>query len=320
MADINFWNDRNVLITGATGLLGNSLVRELLSLGSNIKVIVRDWNPQRPLIQDGTIYDTSVISGNIEDYSLVSRAVIDCDIIFHLAAQTQVIDASVNPLQTLNSNVMGTYNILEACRIFNPDILKIVIASSDKAYGKLENYSYMETDSLRGDYPYDASKSCVDIISNMYHNTYNLPINVTRCGNLYGGGDLNWQRLIPGTIKSIYRKEAPVIRSDGKFLRDYLYVLDAVNAYLSVAESDCSGEAFNVGPDVPYDVLSIVSLISELMDFEESPIIQNRVSNEIKVQHVDSSKIKKSLGWKCNYTIEQGLKKTIEWYENYFQS
>jgi CDP-glucose 4,6-dehydratase len=267
----------------------------------------------------------NIVRGEVEDYPLLERVLneYEIDTVFHLAAQTIVSIANRAPLSTFDSNIRGTWNLLEACRRVET-VKRVVVASSDKAYGYHDQLPYTEEAALQGRHPYDVSKSCADLIARAYYETYDLPVSVTRCGNLYGGGDLNWNRIIPGTIRSAYNGEEPVIRSDGKYIRDYFFVKDAVEGYLlqaeKTAEERVRGEAFNFSDERQNDVLELVKLILKLMGKEKiKPRILDQVKGEIKHQYLSSAKARKILGWKPLYSLEEGLKETIAWYRDYFR-
>jgi CDP-glucose 4,6-dehydratase len=322
--DMTFWQERNVFVTGATGLLGSWLVEELLARGANVLCLIRDWVPGSRLVDSGLILRTNVVRGELEDLAVLLRALdeYEIDSVFHLGAQAIVGTASRLPLSTFESNVRGTWNLLEACRICPRLIQRVVIASSDKAYGESDRLPYTEDMPLQGRYPYDVSKSCADLIAFSYFHTYGMPIAVTRCGNLYGGGDLNFNRLIPGTVRSALRDERPLIRSDGKLLRDYFYVRDAVEAYLRLAEKlpdePYVGQAFNFGTDTPLSVLDLVNLILKLLGKASLvPVVLNEASHEIPRQYLDSSKARRMLGWQPGYALEEGLRETIAWYSEH---
>lgn len=322
----DFWTNKNVFVTGATGFLGYWLTRALVKEKANVVTLVRDDDPQCALIRSGLIAKTRVVHGALEDYATMERAINEHEIetVFHLGAQTIVGTALRNPLSTFESNIRGTYNLLEACRQHKSLVKSIIVASSDKAYGSSPVLPYTEDMPLRGQHPYDVSKSCTDLLSYTYHHTYGLPVVVARCGNLYGGGDLNWSRLIPGTIKNYHLNVAPVIRSDGTFTRDYLYVEDAVHAYLMLAthahKENISGQAFNFGPNAPYSVLEIVDALQRLMNRHDlPPRILNEAKEEIRDQSLDSKKAKDTLGWKPLFSLEEGLIRTIDWYNQYLQ-
>lgn len=316
----NFWQSKKVFITGATGLVGHWLTRKLLEEGAFPVILMRDFDPQSELIRSELYKQTTVVNGALEDFASLERAVNEheIDTVFHLGAQTIVGTAYRNPLPTFEANIRGSYNLLEVCRIHSSLVKRIVIASSDKAYGSSKVLPYTEEMPLVGSHPYDVSKSCTDLLASTYHHTYSLPISIARCGNIYGGGDLNWSRLIPGTIRSLLREESPILRSDGLFTRDYIYVEDVVGAYLKLAESDVRGEAFNFGPMQPYTALEIVEKISHLMNKNHlAPIILNQAKAEIKDQYLTSEKARKMLNWESSFSLEEGLKETIHWYHGY---
>jgi CDP-glucose 4,6-dehydratase len=323
MAKETFWEDRNVLITGCTGLLGSWMTESLVARNASVIGLVRDSVPKsrfyEPAIRDNVV----TVRGEIEDLPLVERVIneYEIDTVFHLAAQTIVTLADRNPVPTFRANIEGTWNILEACRRAG-HVSRIVVASSDKAYGDQPVLPYDETTPLEGRHPYDVSKSCADLISRAYFETYNLPVCVTRCGNFYGAGDLNFNRIIPGTIRSIYHKKQPVIRSDGSPKRDYFYIRDGVGAYLHLAEKmdnkKICGEAFNFSTETPYSVLEIVQKIIDLMGSDLKPILLNQATNEIHDQHLSAKKAKKMLNWKSQYTLDAGLRETIDWYTQFF--
>jgi CDP-glucose 4,6-dehydratase len=318
-----FWKDKNVLVTGCSGFLGSHTVKLLTALGANVTGIVRDYTPKSNLYSD-PVERINLVSGSLEDLPLLERALgeYEIDTVLHLAAQAIVGIANRNPISTFSANIMGTCNVLEACRR-SPLVKTIVIASSDKAYGDQEKLPYHEAMPLKGTHPYDVSKSCADLIAQTYHKTYGLPVCITRCGNLFGGGDLNFNRIVPQTIRSVLNNEAPVIRSDGTFIRDYIYVEDAAHAYVLLSEkmSDQSihGEAFNISNEVRLTVLELVNKILELMESDLKPIILNQGSHEIKHQYLSAEKAKRVLGWKPRYSMEEGLIKTIDWYRKYFK-
>ena len=321
---MKFWKNRNVFVTGGTGLLGSWLIEELLKRGANVTCLLRDWVPGSKLTSSGLLMQTNIVRGELEDYAVVLRAMNEYEIntVFHLGAQTIVGTASRSPLSTFESNIRGTWNLMEACRACSKLIKRVVVASSDKAYGAHDQLPYTEETSLQGRFPYDVSKSCADLISFSYFYTYRIPVAVTRCGNLFGGGDLNFNRLIPGTIRSALQDEAPIIRSDGKFIRDYFYVQDAVIAYLQLAEKlpddHFAGQAFNFGNETPVAVLDLVHKILKLMDKTSLvPKIMNEASHEILAQYLDCSKARRMLHWQPKYSLEGGLRETIAWYREY---
>lgn len=319
-----FWKDRRVLVTGATGLVGSWLVKELIEQNAYVVGLIRDWNPQSELFQSGAIHKIHCVTGELQSYQCLERAINEheVDTVFHLGAQAIVGSALRSPLETFESNIRGTYNLLEACRQHSHLVKRIVIASSDKAYGSSDSLPYKEEMPPLGQHPYDVSKSCADLIAQAYAKTYQLPIAIARCGNIYGGGDLNWSRIIPGTIKSLCEKNRPIIRSDGTMTRDYLYVKDVVGAYLLLAEhvhhSSVKGEAFNFGPTKPYSVLEIVDLLRVLMSCQDlEPLVLNQVNLEIPHQYLCSQKARSILHWNPQFSLQEGLMETIAWYEKY---
>jgi CDP-glucose 4,6-dehydratase len=319
----DFWRDRPVLVTGATGLLGSWLTKSLVAKNADVVCLVRDWVPQSEIVQSGSLDRVKVVRGDVCDREIVERTLGEYEIhtVFHLAAQTIVGIANRNPLSTFQSNIEGTWNVFEACRR-SPAVKSIVLASSDKAYGDQEKLPYSEGTPLEGRHPYDVSKSCADLIAQAYGSTYKLPVAITRCGNFYGGGDLNWNRIVPGTIRSILRGERPVIRSDGQFVRDYFYVEDGAAAYLQLAErmaSDpgLSGRAFNFSNEIQVTVLDLVNRILKQMDSTLAPDIRNEASNEIKHQYLSAERARKILGWKPLFTLDEGLAHTIAWYRDF---
>lgn len=320
----DFWKDRNVLVTGCTGLLGSWLVRSLFERQANIIGLIRDNVPRSNLKRDGIDIQITTVRGEIEDYFLLERTIneYEIDSVFHLAAQTIVTIANRNPISTFKANIEGTWNILEACRR-SPLVKRIIVASSDKAYGDQPKLPYNEKTPLEGRHPYDVSKSCADLICTSYYETYGLPVCVTRCGNFYGGGDLNFNRIVPGTIRSIFNNQRPIIRSNGKSLRDYFYVKDGVESYILLAEkmenTNIHGEAFNFSTEHPLTVLEITNAILEMMDSKQEPMILNKATNEIQDQYLSAEKAKDLLNWHSSYSFEEGLKETIEWYREFFE-
>ena len=320
-----FWQDRPTLVTGATGLVGGWLVRRLLDLGADVVCLVRDWVPQSMLIGDGLLTRVKLVRGDVRDQPLLERLLgeYEVDTVIHLAAQTIVGIANRNPASTFETNVGGTWSLLEACRR-SPMVKQIVMASSDKAYGSHEQLPYGETAPLQGRHPYDVSKSAADLIAQSYAVTYGLPVAITRCGNFYGGGDLNWNRIVPGTIRSVIRGERPIIRSDGTFVRDYFYVEDGAATYLALAEAlahkaDLRGESFNFSNESPMTVIEIVDRILALMGTDLKAEIRNEATNEIRAQYLSAEKARKLLDWAPLYTMEEGLTRTISWYRDFFR-
>jgi CDP-glucose 4,6-dehydratase len=320
----NFWNQKRVLITGATGLVGSWLIKSLTDKNAYVVALIRDADPQSNFFRENLAPYTTIVNGALENLYALERAINEheVDTVFHLGAQTIVGTALRNPLPTFEANIRGTYNLLECCRLHRSLVKRIVIASSDKAYGSSPQLPYTEEMPLKGEHPYDVSKSCTDLLALSYYHTYQLPIGIARCGNIYGGGDLNWSRIIPGTIKKLYNREAPEIRSNGLFTRDYIYVKDVVLAYLELAEQlnreSIQGEAFNFGPNQPYTVLDIVNRIQLIMGLSDiRPKILNQAQAEIKDQTLSSKKALELLSWEPTYSLNDGLKETIEWYKFY---
>ena len=320
------WKNRSVFVTGCTGLLGSWLCKDLIEKGANVTGLIRDWVPHSKLVTEEISEDMNIVRGCVEDFYTLERTMneYEADSVFHLAAQTIVEIANRNPLSTFETNIKGTWNILEAARRC-PTVKRIVVASSDKAYGDQPKLPYDEKDPLQGTHPYDASKSCADLISRTYYESYKLQVCVTRCGNFYGGGDLNWNRLVPGTIRSVYNGERPLIRSDGTYIRDYFYIKDGVHAYMHLAEKmeeqNISGEAFNFSNELQITALELVKKITHLMGRNDlEPKILGTAKNEIKHQYLSAEKARKTLDWKPKYTIDAGLKETIKWYVDFLKS
>lgn len=316
------WENKNVFITGATGLLGSHLTTNFVNMGANVTILNRDIVPKSLLWQ--TLHNSvNIVQGKLEDYEILERIINEYEItnVFHLGAQTIVGTANRNPMSTFETNIRGSYNLLEACRRNSSLIETVVVASSDKAYGTKDTLPYDETTPLRGVHPYDVSKSCVDLIAHTYYNTYKLPVCITRCGNLYGPGDLNFSRIIPGTIKDILTGNQPVIRSDGTFIRDYFYVKDAALSYQTLAEkmysNDILGQAFNFSNEIQVSVIQLVNKILKLANSELKPIILGKTNlSEIKDQYLSAEKARTLLDWHPTYTLEQGLNETIMWYRD----
>lgn len=323
-----FWRDRPTFVTGGTGLVGSWLVRRLVGLGADVVCLVRDWIPESELIRGGDqalARKVRIVRGDICDQALMERVVgeHEIDTVIHLAAQTIVGIANRNPVSTFQANIQGTWSVLEACRR-SPRVKQVVVASSDKAYGSCDNLPYDESTPLDGIHPYDVSKSCSDLIARSYAKSFGVPVAITRCGNFYGGGDLNWNRIVPGTIRAILRGEQPVIRSDGKFVRDYFYVEDGALAYTRLAEELAKnpkviGEAYNFSNEIQVDVLTLVHKIAEAMGTKVEPIVRNEASNEIRHQYLSAQKARDWFNWAPAFELEQGLKNTVAWYKNYFE-
>ena len=319
-----YWKGKRVFITGATGIVGSWLTEALVKSGAYVVALVHDWDPQSDLIRAGIINQLNVVTGALEDYATLERAINEhgVDTVFHLGAQPIVTVANRSPLPTFETNIRGSYNLLEACRVHSDMVKRVVIASSDKAYGDSDALPYTEDMPPLGRHPYDVSKSCTDLLAQAYWHTYQLPVGIARCGNIYGGRDLNWSRIVPGTIQSIIENKAPTIRSDGTFVRDYVYVEDVVGAYVSLAQAldqpEIRGQAFNFSSESHVSVIEIVNAILRLMGREDlKPTILDEVRAEIKDQYLSSGKARKLLGWEARYTLEEGLRETIVWYQKF---
>lgn len=322
---VTFWRDRPALVTGATGLVGGWLVRRLLDAGADVTCLVRDWVPSSLLVRSGLADRVKLVRGDVCDQPIIERALgeHEIDTVFHLAAQTVVGIANRNPISTFEANIRGTWSMLEACRR-SPAVKAVVLASSDKAYGDQPELPYDEETPLRGTHPYDVSKSCADLIATAYAVTYGLPVAITRCGNFYGGGDLNWSRIVPGTIRSILRGQCPLIRSDGKFIRDYFYVEDGANAYMVLAEAlasrpELKGTAFNFSSELQVTVIQLVETILRLMGSDLEPDVRNEASNEIIHQYLSAAKARRELGWAPLFDLDEGLRRTIGWYQEFLR-
>jgi CDP-glucose 4,6-dehydratase len=322
--ETSFYRDRPVFVTGATGLVGGWLVRRLLSLGADVVCLVRDWVPQSELVKSGMLDRVRVVRGDLSDVSLLERVLgeYEIDTVFHLAAQTIVTIANRNPLGTFESNVAGTWNLLEAVRR-SSKVKQVILASSDKAYGTAEQLPYNEDTPLVGRHPYDVSKSCADLIATSFAVSFDVPVVITRCGNFYGGGDLNWNRIVPGTVRSIVRGERPVIRSDGSFIRDYFYAKDGVGAYMLLAEKahlpGVRGEAFNFSNELQVTVLQLVSKILKAMNTPLEPQVLNQASSEIKHQYLSAKKARDVLAWKPLFELDDALVETVHWYADFLK-
>jgi len=319
-----FWLDRPTFVTGATGLVGGWLVPRLLGVGAEVVCLVRDWVPQSELVRSRTIERVKVVRGDVRDLATLERALgeYEIDTVIHLAAQAIVGIANRNPVSTFETNVQGTWALLEAARR-SPCVKQVVVASSDKAYGDQETLPYDESTPLRGEHPYDVSKSCADLIAHTYGKTYGLPVAITRCGNFYGGGDLNWNRIVPGTIRSVLRGQRPIIRSDGNYIRDYFYVEDGAAAYMLLAESlanrpELRGEAFNFSNETRVSVLQLAERILALMGSDLALDVRNEATNEIRYQYLSAAKARTMLNWSPLFDLEAGLQRTISWYREFF--
>jgi CDP-glucose 4,6-dehydratase len=317
------WRDRPVLVTGGTGLLGGWLVGDLLDRGAKVVCLVRDSVPLSRLVLDGLDRRAVMVTGDVCDQALMERVLGEYEIrsVFHLAAQTIVGIANRNPISTFESNIRGTWTVLEACRR-SPLVSEIVVASSDKAYGDQEVLPYNEDMPLQGRHPYDVSKSCTDLLAQSFAHTWGMPVCVTRCGNFYGGGDLNFNRLVPGVIRDILSGRAPVIRSDGHFTRDYLYAEDGAAAYIHTATAlgsnpALAGRAYNFSLETPLTVLEVVDRLLAIMGSDLEPDVRNEASNEIRAQYLDATRARTELGWAPTVGLDEGLRRTVEWYRGY---
>jgi CDP-glucose 4,6-dehydratase len=322
----SFWRDRPTLVTGATGLVGGWVVRQLLEQQADVICLVRDSIPMSEFARGRLVDRVNTVRGDVRDQAVVERALGEFEVVtvIHLAAQTIVGIANRNPVSTFESNIAGTWALLEACRR-SPKIQQVVVASSDKAYGEHERLPYDEDSPLQGRHPYDVSKSCTDLIAQAFAATYGLPVAITRCGNFYGGGDLNWNRIVPGTIRSVLASERPVIRSDGQFVRDYFYVEDGAAAYLLLAErlaaeAGLRGQAFNFSTETQVTVLDLVHRIVAAMGSDLEPVVQNTATHEIRRQYLSAAKARRVLGWRSMFTLDEGLRRTIDWYRNFLEA
>lgn len=316
-----FWKDRPVLVTGATGLIGSWLAKELLERDARVVAFVLDADPHSELLRSGDLARCHVVNGDLARFEDVERAVNlhDVDTVFHLGAQTLVGVAHRFPLGTFEANIRGTVHVMEVCRLHRELVGRIVVASSDKAYGARDDLPYVEDMALEGRHPYEVSKTCTDLIVQSYCHTYDLPATVARFGNVYGGGDLNWSRIVPETVRALLEGRRPVIRSDGTFIRDYVYVKDVARAYLRMAERmddpRVRGEAFNFSGEKPTSVLELVDAVRKLLGREDlEPDIRNTAKGEIRDQYLSAAKARERLGWTPDYDLEAGLRETIDWY------
>lgn len=321
----SFWQDRPTFVTGASGQIGGWLVKRLAAAGAEVVCLVRDWVPQSELARAGLLEQVKVVRGDLRNAELLQRALgeYEIDTVIHLAAQSIVGVANRAPANTFDTNLRGTWSLMEACRL-NPTVRQIVAASTDKVYGDSDSLPYHEDMPLQAVYPHDASKACAELILKSYAGTYRLNAAVTRLPNVYGGGDLNWNRIVPGTIRSALRGEPPVIHSNGRFIRDYLYVEDAAAAHLFLAERlaenpELGGQAFNISSQEPLTVLELVGKIIDLTGAALEPQVLDRAQHEILNQYMSAEKARRQLGWRPLYPIDAGLKRTIAWYRSYFE-
>ncbi len=318
---MSFWKNKTAFVTGATGFIGAHVARLLVEQGARVICLQRDAVRANALDLFDLRQRVTVVQGQLEDYALLERILNEYEIeaVFHLAAQAIVGAANRSPLSTFESNIRGTYFLLEACRV-SQTIKRVVVASSDKAYGSHENLPYQEDYPLLGLFPYDASKVCTDVLTRSYAHSYALPVAVTRFANIYGPGDLNLSRIIPGTILSVLRDEAPIIRSDGTPLREFVYVDDVARGYLLLGEKIemARGEAFNFGAGEPVQMLSLVQQIIKLAgkagQFEPQIMLTQKIEREIDAQYLSAEKAEARLGWRAEVSLDEGLSRTIEWY------
>lgn len=319
---MNFWTDKRVLVTGSAGFLGCWLSNILVENGAHVTGLDIDIKPRSNFYNFGLKKKIKQLHVDVTNYTLLRKTFSkeEPEIVFHLAAQPLVTIANKNPLPTFENNIKGTWNLLEAARNAG-SVYGVVVASTDKAYGVHEKLPYTEDAPLHGAYPYDVSKSAADLLAQAYFKTYGLPVGITRSGNFYGGGDLYFDRIVPGTIKSLIFDEAPIIRSDGRFVRDYIYIKDIANAYMILAKKlrHVRGEAFNLSTEEPLNVLALVSMISRLMGKQHlKPSVLNIAKAEIREQYLSGEKARNLLGWSAKYSLEESLKETITWYKQYF--
>jgi CDP-glucose 4,6-dehydratase len=319
-----FWRDRKVAVTGATGFLGSHLCGLLVELGAAVVILRRDhvvptaqvrtWLPEVDVV-DGDVVDQAVLERLLGEYEVRS--------VFHLAAQTQVQVANHNAVSTLDANVRGTWSLLEAVRR-SPLVEQVVLASSDKAYGSQPVLPYQEDMPLLAVNPYDVSKACADLIAQSYHDRWQVPLAITRCGNFFGPGDTNWERLVPGTVRSLLRGERPVIRSDGSLVRDYLYVEDGALAYLRLAEAMADdpahhGEAYNFSTERPLSVLEVVDEIQAAAGTSLEVDVRGQAAHEIDAQHLSAEKARTRLGWAPRHSLGDALQRTVAWYADHLK-
>jgi CDP-glucose 4,6-dehydratase len=320
-----FWSDRRVFVTGCSGFLGTWTVQELRSHGAFVVGLVRDIPRESTLLGTEWSRPDFTVLGHLEDYDCILRALNEYEIetVMHLGAQPIVGTALRDPRGTFEANIRGTWNVLEACRQVST-VRRIVVASTDKAYGTADRLPYDETMQLAGRHPYDVSKACADMLAQGYHETYQLPVCITRCANFYGGGDLNFSRIVPGTMRSVLAGTRPVLRSDGTMIRDYIYIRDVVGGYLTLAEamdrSDIWGRAFNLSTEEPLSVLELTRRILAVMGRQDlEPVILNETRAEIQEQHLSAGRARRELGWKPQHTLDQSLAETGDWYRAHIE-
>jgi CDP-glucose 4,6-dehydratase len=318
-----FWTGRPTLVTGGAGFLGAWVIHKLLLRGADLVCLVHERSLRSDIIGNDLQRRINIVRGDIRDQAQLEKILQQYSIatLIHLAAQAIVSVANANPAATLENNIVGTINLLEACRR-NPNVMQIIVASSDKAYGDAGEQAYVEDMPLRGKHPYDVSKACSDMIVRSYAATFQLPAVISRCGNFYGPGDLNWNRVVPGTIRSLCEGIRPVIRSDGKYVRDYFYVEDAAEAHVMLAERladrpEMQGEAFNFSNEAPVTVIELVDKIVALMGLHLKPEVRNETTNEIRYQMLSAAKARCQFGWRPCFTLEEGLRRAITWYREH---
>lgn len=320
----SFWQNRTAFVTGATGFVGAHITQTLLAQGARVICLQRDAEQPTALDLFGLRAHVTILNGALEDFTLLERALNEYDVeaVFHLAAQAIVGAANHSPLSTFESNIRGTYFLLEACRR-TATVKRVVVASSDKAYGAHDNLPYREDHPLLALFPYDASKACTDILARSFAHTYQMPVAVSRFANIYGPGDLNLSRIIPGTILSVLRNEAPIIRSDGTPLREFVYVDDVARGYLTLAEQIemARGEAFNFGAGEPVQMLALVNRIISLAGQEgrlaPNVLLTQKIEREIDAQYLSAEKAEARLGWRAEIVLDEGLRRTIAWYRQH---
>jgi len=322
--DRSFWTDRNVFVTGANGFLGSWMCRTLFEKGAHVVGLVRDDIARSYLNVTGMDRRIDIVHGELENAALLERILNEFEIefCFHLGAQPIVTTANRFPISTFESNIRGTWNLLEALR-HNKEVKMTVVASSDKAYGSQSRMPYTEDAPLAGMNPYDFTKTCTDMMAQMYHRCYDVPLAISRCGNFFGPGDLNFSRIVPGTIRSLVHGKRPVIRSDGRYLRDYFFIEDAVSAYMALAENGDKtiGQAFNFGTETPTSVIEIVDKIIKLSgQLNLKPKILGKAKDEILVQYLSCEKAWRVLAWKPKVSLDVALVKTVRWYEGFLKA
>lgn len=320
-----FWPDRRVAVTGGTGFVGSHLVTALVDLGAQVTVLRRDRPAESPIMQ-GWLGRVAFVDGGVEDEAVVERLLVEyeAEVVFHLAAQSQVGVANRNPFSTFEANVRGTWTVLEAVRRAEK-VRAVVVASSDKAYGTQPKLPYTEDMALLAEFPYDVSKACADMIAGSYAKAFGLPVSITRCGNFFGPGDLNWERLVPGTLRSLLQGQRPVIRSDGTLSRDYLFVVDGVRAYLVLAERlavepQMAGLAFNFSNESPVTVLELVKMIQDAVGTVLEPDVRGKATGEISHQCLSAQQARDVLGWKAAFSLPEALQVTADWYRSWIAS